>query len=369
MTNASFSGPGVTASGLAPRLPSRIPSLDGMRAISILAVLLGHLITTHGFPARLGIVGHFSNLGVRCFFVISGFLITTLLLKELDQTGRISLKQFYIRRSIRILPANFFYVAVIVALSLAGIVTLGKGDILHALTYTMNYHPERGWYLNHLWSLSVEEQFYLLWPGILIWATARKAFRVTGVVVLLTPLVRLLLWQAGVGPSGIMRQFEAVCDTLAMGCLLAGTHNRLSADARYMRLLSSRFFLAVPGLALALSSATFWINPGLFYVAGQSLANVGIALFMDRCIRFPNLPAGRLLNSRPVVFVGVISYSLYLWQEPFLNPFSVAWIHSFPYNLIFTVCATLVSYYGIEKPFLRLKPRNPADVRLPQVQS
>src|SRR6202521_1564487 len=154
-----LAGPSGVPSTMNPA--RRIPSLDGIRAVSILLVLLGHGAMTGGAPRLLTRFGHVGNIGVRCFFVLSGFLITTLLLKEVSATGTISLVKFYIRRSLRVLPASLALIGVLATLHLWGVIRLWPGDLSHALTYTANYHLRRSWWLDHLWSLSVEEQFYI----------------------------------------------------------------------------------------------------------------------------------------------------------------------------------------------------------------
>jgi peptidoglycan/LPS O-acetylase OafA/YrhL len=151
----------------------RVPCLDGLRAISISLVLLDHLPGCSGFPIsleqehawKLSGVG---TLGVGVFFVISGYLITTLLLRELTNRGGIDLGKFYFRRTLRIFPAYFALVGLVGGLAAAGVIQLLPGDLLHAVTYTMNYHSPRAWWLGHAWSLAVEEQFYLLWPAVLL---------------------------------------------------------------------------------------------------------------------------------------------------------------------------------------------------------
>ena len=136
----------------------RVPCLDGLRGISVCLVLLAHLSGTRELTsgARLPDLYGLGNLGVRVFFVISGFLITLLLLHERAKTGRISLLRFFLRRALRILPAAFLYIGVILVLGAMGSIVLAPGDRLHALTYTVNYHHLRSWYVSHLWSLSVE---------------------------------------------------------------------------------------------------------------------------------------------------------------------------------------------------------------------
>src|SRR5258708_33942090 len=147
----------------------RVPSLDGLRALSIALVLISHLVGTRGFivPQAIGRFFSLGELGVRVFFVISGFLITSLLLEELESEGRISLIRFYFRRTMRILPPYFTLILAVVLLEAAGWITLAPKDKLHALTYTSNYYPERSWYLGHTWSLAVEQQFYLMCAALL----------------------------------------------------------------------------------------------------------------------------------------------------------------------------------------------------------
>src|SRR5215469_8527111 len=169
-----------------------IPSLDGLRTLSILMVLLGHLYGTLGYPKNAVTLelSHFAHFGVQVFFVISGFLITTLLLREREKTGRINLVHFYLRRTFRIFPAAFFYISVMA-------LVVHPGYLLYAYTYTMCYAGQaRPWVLGHLWSLSVEEQFYLLWPAALVLGFAVRR-RIGWTVVALAPIARLAFWIAG----------------------------------------------------------------------------------------------------------------------------------------------------------------------------
>jgi peptidoglycan/LPS O-acetylase OafA/YrhL len=142
---------------------TRIPSLDGVRAISILLVIAGHWTETHTTGVKADIAGAFANLGVRIFFVLSGYLITRLLLEEQATTGEISLRQFYLRRARRILPASLFFMLTVFIWYHR---ELRWQHALAALLYVTNFDPGHPWFLGHLWSLSVEEQFYFLWPAV-----------------------------------------------------------------------------------------------------------------------------------------------------------------------------------------------------------
>ena len=344
----------------APRLSGRIPSLDGLRAISILLVLLGHAALSDGAPRLLAPFAHVGNIGVRFFFVISGFLITTLLLKEQGKTGTISIRQFYLRRTLRIFPAAYFFIAVMAVLTATGqITTMIPHEVLYAATYTMNYHDYHAVWLGQLWSLAVEEQFYLLWPGLLLLAGVRKGFRGAWVVVLLVPILRIWMWYGlHASDTSMTKHFEAVADALAIGCLLAANYNRLGALERYRRLQSHTLFFLGGSLGLVVfGNALFLVQPGLFYVWGQTLANIGTVFAIDWAIRHADHPFGRALNWKPMVAIGVLSYSLYLWQNPFLlGDMNNLWT-TFPQNLAFGIAAALASYFLVEKPFLRLKDK------------
>ncbi len=209
------------------RADIRIPSLDGLRAISIALVLIAHLAGTRNFPLS-EVTGNFWGLGefgVRVFFVISGFLITGLLMQELNgEGGRIRLGRFYLRRTLRIFPPYYSLLAALGIASLLGAVTLAPHDLAHSATYTSNYDLGRSWFVGHTWSLSVEEQFYLLWPAVLLMAGLRRGFFIAAAVVLLSPFIRVAEWElfrsAG---AGVGMRFETVADSIATGCLLAGT--------------------------------------------------------------------------------------------------------------------------------------------------
>lgn len=335
-------------------LRGRIPSLDGLRGISILFVLYGHSVGTAGFPVTERSFG-LAEAGVRIFFVISGFLITSLLLKELANTGQVSLKGFYRRRILRIFPAFYTYWLVILLLSVTGILVIRHRDLVYAATYTINYVMDRPWQLGHLWSLAVEEQFYALWPLTIFLFGRRRAFWAAGAALLLVPFIRIA--QLHLWPShrlGITEEFHTIADCIAAGCLLAGLRDWLWTHERYRRFITSWQFWLAP-LAAAIGVFT-GIHPSLKWLVGIPLFNIAIALCIDRWTRFPDSDAiGKLLNWAPLAFVGVLSYSLYLWQQPFMDRFGHHFFNRFPFNDAFAFVVALASYYVIEKPFLALR--------------
>jgi peptidoglycan/LPS O-acetylase OafA/YrhL len=347
---AETAAPAVTRSS-----GDRIPSLDGLRALSIAAVILGHAVATHGVPQSFLILSHAGNLGVRMFFVISGFLITSLLIKELAATGTVSIRGFYLRRTFRILPAYLFYVLVVFLMASAGAIELLRYDLAHALTFTMNYSTERAWALNHTWSLSVEEQFYLLWPAVLIVAGYARALWVSWATILIVPVVRAVMWYAGdASDTSMTREFQAVCDALMTGAALACLVERNAFSPRYLAFIRSNAALLVAAALLLASFAAHRIDEGLFYVLMQSFANFGTLLVLHHAVLRPAGFLGVVLNWRPLAFMGLVSYSLYLWQQLFLNGYVNEWYTRFPQNVALTFIVGVLSYYVIEKPFIAL---------------
>ena len=334
----------------------RIPSLDGLRAMSIALVVLGHLAGTSGVPSPFPRVEEGLQLfGVRVFFVISGFLITSLLLDEAARHGTISLTHFYFRRTMRIFPPFYVYVAAVATASALGFIQLRKFDALAAVTYTTNYHHKRSWYLGHAWSLAVEEQFYLLWPFLMKYLGPRRAALAALTTVVASPLLRFaLLLGAPSFRAGLGETFPTVADYIATGCLLSCYRGHLDTSPRFLAFLRSKLFWIAPALALvgAIPTSAKFDN-----LVGHTLTNLGAALLIERAVRFPRAPFGRVLNARPVAFVGVLSYSLYLWQQPFLNRHSNALVCAFPLNLTLAVGMALLSHYLVERPALRLRAR------------
>ncbi len=187
----------------------RIPSLDGLRALSIGLVLLAHVMGTRHSPDLTWVraFGDVGNLGVRIFFVISGVLTTALLYRELDRTGRISLVGFLYRRAFRIVPAFTAYVAAIAVAAAFGMLVVDSRDLRSAVTFTTNFEANRSWYVGHLWSLSVEQQFYVCWPVLLILLGRSRMCCIATAALAMGPLARVGLyvlapeWRWAIGES------------------------------------------------------------------------------------------------------------------------------------------------------------------------
>jgi len=354
--------PGAAASGSEAN-SGRLPSLDGLRAVSIALVLLGHLDGTANFGRFRVWSGDVAHLGVTMFFVISGFLITRLLIDDETRQGRVCLRRFYSRRALRIVPAFLVYVAVMAGLHVAGIVHLHTGDLAHAITYTVNFEADSSWQIGHLWSLSVEEQFYLLWPFAFMCATATGRIWIAVATVAVGPLARAAaaFFLRG-SPYGDLEMFPMVADSLATGCLLACTQGWLEQRPAYLALFRAPSSL---GLVVVLFFTNRYMDHTLVDVVRSCPTNIALAILIHRSVARAHDKVGRILNSPALTWAGVLSYSLYLWQQPFLDRHSAAWINAFPQNLLLAVAAAVLSYWMLEKPLLRIrkKLRGTAPVR------
>jgi len=207
----------------------RIHSLQGLRAISIVFVLLAHLSGTHNcFRSR--VAESYGNPGVRIFLVLSGYLITGQLLKERERTSSISLRTFYARRAYRIFPAGYVFMAIAIATHWA---VLSRANVATALTNTLNYYPHGNHVLGHLWSLGVEEQFYLLWPLCLL-LFFRKRILIVAAAIASGPPLRILFWLLW-RRAGLEHPFQRVSRVISQPqvCGCART-NSLAAASRVL---------------------------------------------------------------------------------------------------------------------------------------
>lgn len=342
----------------------RIPSLDGFRAVSILLVLACHgFQTCPTLPRSLLSVAAKGAIGVDFFFVISGFLITLLLLREQERSGKVSLAGFYKRRMLRILPAWAVYLGFVFVLTRLGFARLTPAQWTAALTYTMNFVEQSPslWVVGHLWSLSVEEHFYLLWPLTLALLGPKRSLRLLLVVIVLSPFVRCALFWKAPAYWSIDFVTPARLDTIGIGCLLAFLCRsrrgvRLAAGlGRHIHLV---LLLSTALLVLSIGVRSRWWQYG--FTLGYPLEACCIAVMLLAGASAPLSWAGRLLNCRFAAGLGILSYSLYLWQQPFLNYQASDWFCRWPINLVLAVAVALASYFLVERPFLNLKERTKA---------
>jgi peptidoglycan/LPS O-acetylase OafA/YrhL len=320
------------------------PALDGVRGLAIAPVVALHAF---GWPSE-------GALGVDLFFVLSGFLITALLLEERASTGTISFRRFYRRRAARLVPGLF------VMLALYIVVARGAHGwaVFFAATYTTNIvnviTPDAiPWSLGHLWSLAQEEQFYLWWPPLLLLLVRTRPVllpRIIGVMILGVVLEKIVLLATGAGLLRIYFAPDAHADPILIGCLFGALFATGRAPA-LGRLGGSLAFLAVVGSVLASGwlaflGATSPLRTLFAFACGLLI----LAAVEDRVV-------ARVLAMRPLVFLGRISYSLYLWHVPVLAAAGAAAYDGRTIRSTFAICGAVAvataSFYLVERPLRR----------------
>jgi peptidoglycan/LPS O-acetylase OafA/YrhL len=336
------------------------PELDGLRAVAVAVVFLLHASLERAFTGGF--------LGVDLFFVLSGFLITRLLLEEWSSAGTIPLRHFYARRAGRLLPA--LVALCIAAIALGSLQRSGPGvhesalGAAGALFYFTNFFGLLGWSspLSHTWSLSVEEQFYLLWPiiliGLLAWGGRRRVSQFALALVVLASVQVVIRFHAGVDTLNLYEGPDAQGMIFLMsGCLMATLIPTIAGELRRHPVGRVASALTVPALvALGLlvirtnSDSPFYFDGGYLLVACTICLVVIAALSGGMLTRF--------LRLRPVAWIGALSYGIYLWSFPMIYWVSAEMSPSTPHFRIVVaiitlaltmVCAT-TSYYLIELP-------------------
>jgi peptidoglycan/LPS O-acetylase OafA/YrhL len=337
----------------------RIPSLDGMRAVAIGLVLLAHARRTHSFPtpvARIAARIH-GEIGVEVFFVISGFLITTLILRERERRGALDVRGFYFRRALRILPAYISFLCVVLLLENARIFSLQARDWIAALTYTMNFVHDPSWQVGHTWSLSIEEHFYLIWPMVMLARPAlARGFAVGMIAACFLARWVVLLVFPRLTPMAELWTFTRL-DTIAFGCLLALLAWMPEWRDRLDQLCATRWRVLTTVGMLVFFMAARSVSAKLSVGFGYTLISATIAVLLWAAIRNANSFSGRILNHPIAAGIGVGSYSLYLWQQIFLDPTRNTFVSTFPQNLLFAISAACASYWCVERPFLKMKDK------------
>jgi peptidoglycan/LPS O-acetylase OafA/YrhL len=277
-------------------------------------------------------------------------------LREWSSTGTISLREFYRRRALRVLPAYAGFVLAVLVLTDIGVTVLNRSEWRGLLTYSMNFVDQPRWEVTHLWSLSTEEQFYFVWPPLLLLLGPKRARRLVLGIFVGLPLLRAGIWEYNLSLLQMQpdRFLLKRADCINAGCLLA----LLAADPHFRDRvrLSPRAALGLCALCIAvLASSQQVANNSLYQLGiGHPLNAAAICGLIWFCTCHPQTVVGRLLCSRPMVALGTLSYSLYLWQQPLLANRD-GWMCAWPINLVLAVGAAVLSNLFLERPFLRLK--------------
>lgn len=364
-----------------PARSGNVPSLDGVRGLSILLVLVGHML----LPQSL--VG-ISAIGLKVFFVISGFLITRLLLAENKQSGSVSLRNFYIRRILRLYPVIIVYVCITSAVLLSRGQQVSLLEVASVFFYFVNYlvvyNDHLG--LNYtlpvgmLWSLSVEEHFYLFAPLalVMIRGEAKKMLMIALTICVIALSLRLLYAYnnpAIVHTLELYWRSETRFDSIAYGVILACLPE-FEKGSRFIRAITTRpVFIGAVAIMLATFAIrdSYFQNTWRFTFQGLALIPILASVIFAKPIPLFN----RVLNLRGLIWIGALSYSLYVWHGAVVFFFG-EWIEMLPHPLVswaefaLSFVLAVFSYYLLERPVMALRKRfghrvSPADVASPNI--
>jgi peptidoglycan/LPS O-acetylase OafA/YrhL len=331
---------GVVVDRESVRTLGHVPALDGLRGIAILLVLAAH--SNDFLPG--------GRLGVDLFFVLSGFLITSLLLQEWGREGSISLGAFYRRRALRLFPA--LYGMLLVYAVFVGVVAEQTGwerSVVYGGLYV--YNVAHGWLghtgvgIDHLWTLAAEEQFYLVWPPLLVLALRRSISPRALIATLLVLAAAIAVWRGVLvqsvhyGPRMVGPDVRA--DPLLLGCL-AGLVYGFGLVRRVPLGLAS--VLGVLGAVLALSVREPAVS---YHVVVLPLFCACAAVVVYTCAAHRAWWLARLVSHEPLRWFGKISYGLYIWHFPLFA--LVGWQLGIPLS----IAVAAISYRYVERPFLR----------------
>lgn len=329
-----------------------IKGFDTLRALSITMVVTAHSLPNTWLQEHR--IWHLisGDTGVLVFFVISGFLITSLLLREKEQFGSINFKKFFARRFLRLLPPLVFFYIAILALMSTGLIQETYIGLGISVFYLYNFVPNKFYTaeLGHTWSLALEEQFYFSWPFMIRFFENRKSLLMLGISTIVASILFLLF----IYPIEFMSHFKAhrwfipAIAPIMIGSLLA------IGRAGIERTFKSPILQFVC-FAICYSTPLFF--PEKLLIISPIFQSFGIGFLLLLIISNQETKGVKWLNNPATSYLGRISYGIYVYQGLFLRtgPGSENWFQQFPQNLIFTLVTAILSFELLEKYFLKKK--------------
>lgn len=343
---------------------SYLPSLDGWRAVGVTMVLLGHAKLSRGVPSIIHKFldrAVYAELGVQIFFVLSGFLITIILIKTKEKFKTVFLKAFYIKRALRILPVFYLYLIILLLLNLLIDLDLSWRSFLWPLLFVNNFNLfDTPWLTGHTWSLAVEEQFYLLWP--LAFMLIPKKRWLFCLAIILAKVVLSVFWYVKPEFYNItLGPFLSRSDALLTGCLCAILCFKGFFNPQQKIWTKSHLFVIA---ATVIYLIYYCYNQRLLGILlipfGDLISNTLIMFLIIQSVINRKTLLFKLLNLKFIKKIGVLSYSIYIWQQLFLVPKNhsdVIFWNIFPYNILLVFLVAYFSYHYFEKHFLKIKDK------------
>lgn len=329
-----------------------IKGFDTLRALSIAMVVLAHSLPSFWLQEHRIWRLISGDTGVLIFFVISGYLITSLLLREKEQTGGINFKKFFARRFLRLLPPLVILYMAILILMMLGVIQETYIGLTISIVYLYNFVPNKFYTaeLGHTWSLALEEQFYFTWPFIISFFRNQKKLIYLGFsAVVLSILFLLFIYPIDfMGHFHANRWFIPAISPIMIGAMLAISKDKI-LDAFSNGIV--QFFAFV-----VLFSSPLYI-PASLLIISPIVQSFGIAFLLLLIISHQNTSLVKILNNPVSSYIGKMSYGIYVYQGLFLRtgPGSDYWFQQFPQNIILTLVCAFLSFELLEKYFLKKK--------------
>jgi len=348
-----------------------MPGLDGLRGIAVILVIIFHVLP-------LSLPGGF--LGVDIFFVLSGYLITSLILHELRDTGQFSFFNFYRRRLLRLMPALLVVIVTLLCMTVflppfPGAFDSFLQEVGWALVYLTNWARAFGYYpdpsfLPHTWSLAIEEQFYFIWPLLLVasfFLAKKTPWLLVWFIVVTIAAVYVWRWWLFAHEANIDRIYNGLdtrADALMWGALLA-VISVLRNEKEFSKKIR---YLAWPAISwmVYMTATASWYSPLHYQLPLLAFYVATIVLIAILSLNDSSSTLVRLFSWSPLKFVGKISYGLYLWHFPvqrFLLPLDLSPFFLLLVVFLFTFILAVISWYGVEKRFLRKRYQDGMSIR------
>lgn len=342
------------------------PSLNGWRAIAITLVVLGHAKATttnnsayHNFAQTF----IYENLGVRIFFVLSGFLITSLLIKEYIKTNSINVRKFFLKRILRIFPVLYIYLLCILIVNTVLKIDLNLDNFLGPVLYINNFNFFQGtWLTGHTWSLAVEEQYYFIWP-LLFSKFLKNTWSFCIIMLLFLPILKIFWYYNPELKNLTLEPFLANADAIFMGSFFSILSFK-GFFTRKQRLWNNSvlFIISIIIIEIIYFFSSLGLYGPILLPFGNFINNILIIYMIMNTLINTTSFIYKFLNLKYIVHIGVISYSLYMWQQLFIVPTDLyngklSSFLIFPFNIVLALCAGQISYQVIEKFFQKIKEK------------
>lgn len=339
---------------------NHIKGFDTLRGVSIILVLLTHLGLYLHLPENDFIRGRVWLLisgatGVQIFFTLSGFLITKILLHELNKFDNINFKNFYVRRFLRLLPPLILFYFAIGILMYFGMIHTTRHGFLFSFFYLYNFVPNEYYSgeLGHTWSLALEEQYYLIWPVIISFLNKKKAF-ILITLILIGCILAVYLYPDLPFTNGFKsnRWFIPAVAPIMIGSFFAWLIDK--QEDTYSRYYVQKHIAIWLGLILFMTPLYLPILELSFI-----FQSIGVSIILVWILFNQQSKVTSILNNRLLSYIGTISYGIYVYQGLFLRtgPGGSIWIQEFPQNIVLTFLTAIASFHLLEKPILKLKKK------------